>query len=222
MKIERSEAIKLAILTIILVIFFTISFHFIISKFDISKLKDFVNSFGLWGPLVILAVIIITSSIGLIFSIPVAISALVMNVYEAFFISVIGLSIGALINFYVSRYLGRDYVEQKFIHKIKAIEKYDKKLQKKGFITILLLRFIILIPFEIINVLAGFSRVGGLSFFLATLIGIIPGVVLTIYFIHNTSNLESFQFFIATFLYTSFSLVPLLSRKIRRILFDIR
>jgi uncharacterized membrane protein YdjX (TVP38/TMEM64 family) len=136
------------------------------------------------------------------------------------FISILGLIIGAIISFMIVRYLARDYVEKKWIHKIKKLEHFDEHLTKRGFITVLLLRLICFIPYELTNIIAGLSRVSFRSYLLGTIIGIIPGTILTIYFIKTTNNLHSFQFILAITLFTVFAMLPLFSKKVRKFLFE--
>ncbi|MEK6885363.1 MAG: TVP38/TMEM64 family protein [Nanoarchaeota archaeon] len=215
--IKKETAIGLLI---IIILFSFIIHSFAQHNFDLNNLKDYINSFGIWTPLILLLIIIITSSIGLIFSIPVAIAALLLGIYGAFFISIIGLTIGAAISFIIARYLGRDYLEKKYIHKIKKLDEYDKKLQKNGFLVIFYLRLISLVPYELINIFAGLSRVKFSTFIFATLLGIIPGTMITIYLVDSTKNLFSLQFNLAILVHIIFFLIPLLSKRVRHFVFN--
>lgn len=214
---SRTIVLLLAILLLIIVIS-----HFAAHRFDLQDIKDYINSFGKWTPMVLLGIIIITSSVGFVFTLCVAVAALILGVYEGFLISLIGLTVGASISFFLARYIGRDYVEHKYIHHVKKLEKYDEKLGKRGFLTIFFLRLITPIPYELINIVAGLSRVKFWHFISATFLGIIPGTLLTIYFVFSTKNLWSFQFFLAMSLLTVFSLAPLFSRHIRKIVFNLK
>jgi uncharacterized membrane protein YdjX (TVP38/TMEM64 family) len=51
--------------------------------------------------------------------VPVILASLLLNNYTAFLISVLGLTIGAAFSFFLARSIARDYVERKFIDKIK-------------------------------------------------------------------------------------------------------
>lgn len=194
--------------------------HLIESKFNINNLADYISNFGYFGPLIILMIIIISSSIGFISLIPVVIAALILNFYWAVTISCVGLTIGAVISFYIARYFGRNFIQKNFIQKIKRLERYNNQLEKHGFWTVLFLRLISsLIPYEAINITSGFSKVKFKDYLAATTIGIIPGVIITVYFIESVNNLWSTQFFIASILLTGFSLLPLFSKKVREIVF---
>ena len=186
---------------------------------NLKKIQDYVNSYGNLAPLVIFTMIIIASSIGFIFQIPVAVAGLLLDPWTAFFISLIGLTIGAIISFSIARLIARDYIEKKFIKKLKNLRKYDEHLKKRGFITIFIFRLIAVIPYELINIAGGLSRVKTSSFILATIIGIIPGTAIAIYFARTTQNVESIQFLIAMTINLAFSLIPLLFKRVRHIIF---
>lgn len=181
--------------------------------------QDYVKSYGGWAPLVIFIMIVVASSIGLIFQIPVAVAGLLLDIKLAFLLSVIGLTIGAVISFSVARWLGRDYMKKKFIDKIKGLREYDNHLHKRGFLTVLLLRLTI-IPYELINIAGGFSRIRFSHFIFATLLGIIPGVTIAIWFAKSTANIYSLQFLLSAVINISFSLLPLISKRVRRIIYN--
>lgn len=195
--------------------------YFIEKSYTIADLKNYAMSFGPWAPIFLMVMIIITSSIGFISPIPVAIAALVLNVYMSFIISIVGLTIGAAITFYVARYIGRDYVERRFIRRIKPLKRYDERLEKRGFWTVLYLRVIYLIPYELINIAGGLSRIHFRKFIVGTFFGIMPTIAMTIYVVRSATNIWSVQFLLALLAMLLFTVLPLLSRRIRRLVFNL-
>jgi len=215
---------KRHILGILIITLFLITSTYLIEKsfsFKIVKLENYIESFGPWVPILLLIMIIITSSIGFVFTIPVAITALLLNGYLAFFISLLGLTLGATISFYISRYIGRDYFEKKFRGKITKLDNYEGGFAHEDFLKIFFMRLISLIPYELINIGAGLSRMKFLPFILATIIGIIPGIILTIYFMKSTENIFSIKFVFASMILIMFSFLPLISKKVRKIIFSL-
>ena len=209
---------KEIILGLAFIIFLIILITFIIQEnISLTDFENYVLSFGKWTPLALLIIIVITSSIGFVFTIPVAVSALVLGIYGAFFISLLGLTLGAAISFFICRSIGREYVERKFIKKRKRLEEYDEHLEKRGFLTILFLRFISLIPYELINITGGLSKVKFSHFIAGTFLGIIPGTLITIWFVRSIKDIHSLQFILASALYALFSLLPIISKRVRRI-----
>ncbi len=96
--------------------------------------------------------------------------------------AMIGNSIGAILAFLLSRYLFANFVKTKILPKYPKIKEYEQKLFKNGFYTILLLRLIPLFPFNALNFILGVSSVKFKDYTLATIIGILPGTILFVYF----------------------------------------
>jgi uncharacterized membrane protein YdjX (TVP38/TMEM64 family) len=97
-----------------------------------------------------------------------AIFGVVMGTVYAVFAA----TIGAVLAFLVTRYLLRDFVIEKYGHKL---EKLNRELELRGFNYLLFLRLVPLFPFFLINLAAGLTRLPMRTFVLGTLIGIIPG-----------------------------------------------
>jgi uncharacterized membrane protein YdjX (TVP38/TMEM64 family) len=84
----------------------------------------------------------------------------------------IAATIGATLAFLVTRYLLRDVVLNKFGRKLEGM---NRELEERGFSYLLFLRLVPLFPFFLINLAAGLTRIPLRTFFLGTMIGIIPG-----------------------------------------------
>lgn len=86
--------------------------------------------------------------------------------------AVIAATIGATLAFLVTRYLLRDLVLEKFGSRLEGL---NRELEQRGFNYLLFLRLVPLFPFFLINLAAGLTRLPLRTFFLGTLVGIIPG-----------------------------------------------
>lgn len=86
--------------------------------------------------------------------------------------AVIAATLGATLAFLVTRYLLRDAVLGKFGPKLEGI---NRELEERGLNYLLFLRLVPLFPFFLINLAAGLTRLPLRTFFIGTLIGIIPG-----------------------------------------------
>ncbi len=84
----------------------------------------------------------------------------------------IAATIGATLAFLVTRYLLRDVVLNKFGSRLEGM---NRELEERGFNYLLFLRLVPLFPFFLINLAAGLTRLPLRTFFLGTMIGIIPG-----------------------------------------------
>lgn len=88
------------------------------------------------------------------------------------FYAVVAATIGATLAFIVSRYLLRNAVLNKFGAKLEGI---NRELENRGVSYLLFLRLVPIFPFFLINLTAGLTRLPLGTFFVGTLLGIIPG-----------------------------------------------
>ena len=94
---------------------------------------------------------------------------------------VIGATLGATLAFLISRYFARSFFEDIVEKKYPKIREYDEKLEKNGFMTVLFFRLVPVFPFNGLNFALGLTKVKVRDYFLATLIGIIPGTFAYVY-----------------------------------------
>jgi uncharacterized membrane protein YdjX (TVP38/TMEM64 family) len=84
----------------------------------------------------------------------------------------LGATTGATLAFLVSRYLLRDWVEQKFG---KWLGPVQQGFAKNAFGYLMTLRLIPLFPFFVVNLVSGLTRMNVGTYVVATALGIIPG-----------------------------------------------
>jgi len=81
-------------------------------------------------------------------------------------------SAGALLAFWVSRYLLRDFVAQRFG---KLLEPVNAGLAQDGTLYLLTLRLVPVFPFWLINLLMGLTKLGALKFYAVSQVGMLVG-----------------------------------------------
>ncbi|MEZ4682145.1 MAG: VTT domain-containing protein [Caldilineaceae bacterium] len=94
------------------------------------------------------------------------------NLALAILYVLIGTLLSALLSFGLARYFGAQLVGEQ-IERQPRWAPYLARLRQNGFMAVLFMR-LLLLPFDPINYLAGFARVGWGAFALATLVGIVP------------------------------------------------
>lgn len=146
----------------------------VLSYAQVESIKTFVLSFGIYAPLIF---ILLFTLAPLIFF-PDGILALAGGLIFGFGLGSVYIIVGALCGGTLSFYLARLYGKK--MHEKLAHEKlinFQKSVKKHGFVMILLLRLVPLVPFNIISYSAGFSTILYRDFFFATLLGMLPGVL---------------------------------------------
>ena len=86
----------------------------------------------------------------------------------------IGATIGATLAFLVARYLFHDALQNKFGAQL---EKINSELEKAGLNYLIFLRLVPVFPFFLINLGSGLTSMPLRTFFIGTMVGIIPGSV---------------------------------------------
>jgi uncharacterized membrane protein YdjX (TVP38/TMEM64 family) len=85
---------------------------------------------------------------------------------------------GATIAFLLSRYLFRDAVERRFAQRLQA---FRQALDREGALYLFSLRLIPLVPFSVINVVMGLTRLRTWTFWWVSQVGMLPGTAVYLY-----------------------------------------
>jgi pyruvate/2-oxoglutarate dehydrogenase complex dihydrolipoamide dehydrogenase (E3) component/uncharacterized membrane protein YdjX (TVP38/TMEM64 family) len=116
-------------------------------------------------------------------------------------------SIGALLAFWVSRYLLRDTIQLRFG---KFLAPINAGLAKDGTFYLLTLRLVPVFPFWLINLLMGLTTIGARQFYIVSQIGMLVGTVVYVNAGTQLAGIESAADILSPGLLASFALLGLL------------
>lgn len=102
-------------------------------------------------------------------------SGAIFNNFWGTLVALIGNTAGAVLAFLLSRYILRDYVQNKFLSKYPKIKEYETRLEKRGLITVAVLRLIPLFPFNVLNFVLGVTKIKFKDYLIGSFVGMIPG-----------------------------------------------
>lgn len=158
-----------------------------LSSLDIESVRDYIASFGILAPLVSMLLMVLQSILAPIpaFLITFA-NALVFGWIKGAIISWSGAMIGAIICFYLARYLGRD-VAIKYTGE-KQLRVIDSYFTKYGKVSILVARLLPFVPFDPVSYAAGLTNIRFSSFVFATGLGQLPATIIYSYFAGNITS----------------------------------
>ena len=206
MKVSNKVKFGILIILIILIIFLTRYFG-LVQYFKPDVLRYYVNSFGILAPLVYILIYTL-ATVSFLPGSPITIAGgLIFGASLGTLYTVIGATIGASAAFLVARYLGESFVSGILKRTIKKLEEYSDKLEKEGFLVVLFLRLIPIFPFNGLNFALGLTKVKFRHYFLATLIGIIPGTFVFNYLGDSLGDLNITKIIIAVILVVLLSLI---------------
>lgn len=96
--------------------------------------------------------------------------------------TIIGGFLSAIIVFAISRILGKGRADIFLQHKyLKLLEGYNKRLGEGAIWDLIIFRVTPIMPFNILNILMGISRIKTQDFVIGTILGLIPSNILTVY-----------------------------------------
>lgn len=185
-----------------------------------ASIRDYIQSFGRLAVLAYIFAYVVNTISVLPPIAPLSLAAGLAfgEVWGAVYLMTAAI-IGTSATFMIARFFGRGLVKKIMAGTFKNL---DEKLEKKGFMTILFFRVIPLIPYEVLNYAGGLSSIKFKDYFLATFIGLIPGVVISAFFggslgeIKTFKDLLSAKFLIAVGLMALIIAIPTIYQMIQR------
>lgn len=140
---------------------------------DYEAVRAYILSFGLWAPVMSLALMLLQAIASPIPAFAVSIAnGLAFGPWWGAVLSLVGRALAATLCFFIARALGRDAVET--LVGRKAVRRSETWFEQWGTQTVLLTRLIPFFPFDLISYAAGLSRLRFDKFILATVIGETP------------------------------------------------
>ncbi len=185
-----------------------------------AAIRDYIQGFGRFAVIVyIIAYALNTISVvppiaglsltaGLVFG----------KIWGALYL-MIGAMLGTSCTFLISRFFGRRIAEKLLKGKFKNL---DDLLERRGFATVLFFRLVPIVPYEALNYAGGLSKIRFKDYFFATLIGLIPGVIIAAFFggtlgeVQGLRDIFSGKFLIAVIALLIIILMPVIYQYAKR------
>lgn len=153
---------------------------FLFSMMDVSAVKGYILSFGIWAPVVSFCLMVLKAV-----ALPIP-SFLITFANAALFGWVKGALLswsssmaGAALCFYLARWYGREVVE-KLVSKL-VLESVDDFFKQYGRYAVLVCRLLPFVSFTAVSYASGLTSMGFWGFFLATGIGQLPATLVYSY-----------------------------------------
>ncbi|MGM0395067.1 MAG: TVP38/TMEM64 family protein, partial [Thermodesulfobacteriota bacterium] len=122
-------------------------------------------------------------------------------------------TIGATLAFLVSRFLLKNWVQDRFKDKLHAI---NQGIERDGAFYLFTLRLVPVFPFFIINLVMGLTPIRTIRFYLVSQVGMLPGTLVYVNAGTQLAQIDSLKGILSPGLLLSFALLgifPLLARK---------
>jgi uncharacterized membrane protein YdjX (TVP38/TMEM64 family) len=192
--------------TILLFLMWLSRSFFHVKPYDI---RDWIVSFGIWAPIVFIAVYTIRPLILFPASILSLAAGLAFGAVEGIIYIIIGALGGATVAYFAANLLGAKLLKRPSIR----MEKIRGKMEENGFFYVLLLRLVPFLNFDLISYLAGMGKVRYPPFILATAIGILPGTFGYVFLGSSLVGEDRTNLYIAISFFLVMIIVPIIFKK---------
>lgn len=206
----------LIFILLIVAIVVTVRYFHLEVYFEEDRLRRFVASYGIWAPIIYLAIWITAPALSLP-GLPITLAGGVLfGPFWGVIYVIFGATGGASLAFLVARYLARDWVASKLTGK--RLKSLDDQVAQHGWKIVAFTRLIPVFPYFILNFAFGLTRISLRAFALATFFAMLPWTIAFVYFASYALDLLrgkiSRGLIIGVILVVLVSLIPLIYKKI--------
>ena len=177
MRKENINKIKFTIFIVFIVcilVFVLLNWN-TIKHLKIHKLLKYLEGIGPVAMVVYLAMHIMKPFFIVIPSNILALGAgIVFGPIKGFLLTMFGFFLSGTVAFYISRFLGKDFVESIIGGKLM---KLDNNMEKNGFKILFLLRLPPVLPYDPLSYACGLTKIKYWDFIIASLIGVVPETI---------------------------------------------
>jgi len=207
LKEKRKEIVISGVVLVIVFILYKLN----IFKFsNPEEFKDYIQSFGVWAPIVYIVLFTVVPLTLFPDSILAISGGLAFGIVWGSIYTMIGALMGGTLAFFITRTIGNSAVNKLMDKKFKGAKKYTDKM---GVEVILLLRLIPLFPFDIVSYLAGLSNIKFRKYIFGTIIGTIPGILIFNNIGEQIMDCTSFGFIVSIILLVLLFLISFIFKK---------
>mgnify|MGYP001652069730 FL=1 len=180
-----------------------------------EDMQNFIEQFGDYAPIIFL----LLASILPIFLFPPGIFSIIGGLLFGFKLGAVLTIIAAIIYtnimFLISRYFARNKIEN-FLEKRLTLKQFNRifGLKDNKLATFLIIcRLIPILPNSVVSYSYGLTRISFKHYFIANLIGLIPGRLIWLNFGSKLNNIWSLEFLIAAILILAFVIIGAIATK---------
>ena len=115
----------------------------------------------------------------------ILITAIIFGPVMGSLYSIVGSLAGAVVTYALGGFLGQDFVRKLAGAKWRRLE---QKIGQTGIVAVATLRLLPVAPFTVVNVVSGAFKVPLRDYILGSLLGLVPGIIITNFFAHQLAS----------------------------------
>ncbi len=136
-------------------------------------------------PAIVIAAFVVAGMLMVPITVLIAVAGVVFGPVNGGLYATAGVGLSALLGFGLGHWLGHDALRDMLGPRINNL---SRRFAQRGIAAMAVVRLLPIAPFTVVNVVAGASHLGMRDYLLGTLIGMLPGIVLTVVFSHNLAE----------------------------------
>ncbi len=138
-----------------------------------------------FSPLIVMTTFVVAGMLMVPITVLIAVAGVVFGPLNGGLYAAVGVGLSALLGFGVGHWLGHDALRDLLGPRINNL---SRRFAQRGIAAMAVVRLLPIAPFTIVNVVAGASHLRLRDYLLGTLLGMSPGIVLTVVFSHNLAE----------------------------------
>ncbi|GAA6621731.1 TVP38/TMEM64 family protein [Scytonema sp. NUACC26] len=146
---------------------------YLIGGIEPAQLQKWLGQAGIWAPILYIAIYTVATVLMLPSTALNLTGGAIFGIWLGTFWTSIGALIAAIVSFLYSRTVGRKALTKKLS---KGWQRMDVEVRRGGMLYILAIRLLPILPYGLVNFVAGLTSVSFKDYFLGTVLGTIPGV----------------------------------------------
>lgn len=136
-------------------------------------------------PGIAIACFVLASALLVPVTLLIAVTGIVFGPVEGALYAIAGSVLSAGLTYGVGAWIGRETVRALLGARINRL---SRRIAKRGILAVMVVRVLPVAPFIVVNVVAGASHIGLRDFLIGTLLGMTPGILLTVTFAHQLAE----------------------------------
>lgn len=185
-------------------------------KGSVDSLKSLYANHSLMVITVYFVIYVLTTSLSLPGASPLGIAGgALFGFWTATIVVSFASTIGATLACLVSRFLLRDWIQNKFGDRVKKV---NEGIEKEGAFYLFTLRLIPIFPFWLINLAMGLTKMSLVKFYWVSQIGMLPGTMVFVNAGKELAKIESVKGILSPSLIISFALIGIFPIAVKKLI----
>lgn len=136
-------------------------------------------------PIAVIASYVVAGLVMVPVTLLIAVTGIVFGPLEGSLYATGGTLLSAAVSYGIGQWLGRATVQRMLGPRINRL---SRRIAKRGILAMIVVRMLPIAPFTVVNIVAGTSHIRLRDYMVGTLLGMLPGILMTVTFVHHLAE----------------------------------